>query len=273
MSVFIRQPRYGGNFAFYPDQVASLTDFIQSVRCLPEKKIEGKALIVPHAGYQYSGKTLYRTLKAQQSFPRIIILIGPNHTGLGSDVSIMSDGLWRIMHHTISIHSLAAKQILSQSKIIRDEPFAHEKEHSLEVILPLLLSIQPDIEIVPIIMKNYQPYVVKDIANAIIHTFCSVQEPYFVIASSDMSHYVSKAEALEKDGFAFQAIQCLDEEKLLDTVIKNRISMCGSGPVAIAIQIAKSKGAMQATLIDYTDSSEETKDSSEVVSYAGFILH
>ena len=116
MSVFIRQPRYGGNFAFYPDQVASLTDFIQSVRCLPEKQIEGKALIVPHAGYQYSGKTLYRTLKAQQSFPRIIILIGPNHTGLGSDVSIMSDGLWRIMHHTISIHSLAAKQILSQSK-------------------------------------------------------------------------------------------------------------------------------------------------------------
>ena len=273
MSYPIRQPRYGGTFAFYPNQEPFLTDFIHSIHHLPSKQIDGKGLIVPHAGYQYSGKTLYRTLKAQKSFPKTIILIGPNHTGLGSDASIMCEGTWQIMKHSVPIHSTIAKQILAQSKVLRDEGFAHEKEHSLEVILPLLLTLQPEIEIIPIILKNYQLPIIKNISEAIINTFNAIQESFLVIASSDMSHYVSKEEANRKDRIAFQAIQNLNEEALLASVLQYRISMCGSGPVAIALQVAKSQGATQADLIDYTDSSEETKDPSEVVSYAGFILH
>lgn len=273
MKPLIRQPRFGGAFAFYPDQEIALTDFIHSVSNLPVKQVEGKGLIVPHAGYQYSGKTLYRTLYAMQTIPRIIVLIGPNHTGLGSDASIMSEGVWRIMNHSVPIRSSVANQILTHSKVLVDEPFAHEKEHSLEVILPLLLTLQPKIEIIPIIMKNYHSNAVQDIASALINTFETVNEPYLVLASSDMSHYVSKTEAYKQDQLAFQVIKNLDEAKLLETVVKYRISMCGSGPVAVAIKVAKSKGAIQATLVDYTDSSEETKDQSEVVSYAGFILH
>ncbi|MCE5223645.1 AmmeMemoRadiSam system protein B [bacterium] len=273
MSTYIRYPNYGGRFGFYPDNPSMLKNFIKSVTDLPNKQIEGKGVIVPHAGYPYSGKTLYKTLKALKTFPETIIIIGPNHSGLGQDVAMISEGSWQIMGKSIQINSGLAKSIQQVSRIVQNDYTSHQKEHSIEVILPLLLSIQPEFRLVPIIMRNYHPSVVEDISQAIIFSFQTQSSTPLVIASSDMSHYVSQIEAKRKDEIAFQAIRHLDGKQLLSSVQQEHISMCGSGPVAVAMNIAKSQGATQATLIDYTDSSEETKDTSEVVSYAGFIFH
>lgn len=273
MSFALRQPRFGGVFGFYPDNPSTIQHFIQSVSNIPVQQFEGKGIMVPHAGYQYSGKTLYRTLKSLKTIPETMIIIGPNHTGIGNDVSIMTEGTWNILNQNIFIQSEIAEKIEKKSNIIQNDNIAHQKEHSIEVILPLLLSIQPKFRLIPIIMRNYHPSVINDVSEAIISALQSFSDPVLVIASTDMSHYVSQLEAHQKDQFAFEAIQKMDSQRLLHSVQLHHISMCGSGPVAVAMNVSIYLGATIASMIDYTDSSEETKDTSEVVAYAGFVFH
>lgn len=273
MNPIVRLPRFGGSFGFYPDNPDLIRRFYESVDNPLPNQLYGKGAVVPHAGYQYSGSTLCKTLKALQSIPDRLIIIGPNHTDFGKDVSIMTEGSWEILGHTVPIYESLACTILQGTDCIHQDIKSHQTEHSIEVLLPIILSINPKVRIVPILMRNYHPSIVDEVANSIIQSYQTEQPPAFIIASSDMSHYVSRTEAKQKDEIAFQAIYRLDSRQLLTVVHQHQISMCGSGPVAVAMKVSQQQGATMATLIDYSDSAEETKDTSHVVAYAGFIFH
>lgn len=269
--MIVRKPRFAGPFNFYPDSNKAIEEFIHTIENPNIQKSNALSIICPHAGYVYSAKTAIKVME-RINIPGNIVLIGPNHTGEGSRIATMSEGGWEIPGSVIPINTDLTAVLIKESQFLKADPLAHNHEHSLEVLLPLLYYFNPDISIVPITMGDYSIPVVQDLTSALIKSIQSFSSNLLVVASSDMSHYVSRDVANRKDSLAFSAIRNLNGLALLKTVKENNISMCGSGPVAVSIDYAKQRGATKAMLIDYTDSGFITGDSLSVVSYAGFIV-
>lgn len=262
----IRRAKFAGSF--YPASDFEIEEFIESNLVKIEEKYNAISVMVPHAGYIFSGKT---AIKVYSSIviPDSIVIIGPNHTGIGAQLSIMTEGLWETPLGNAYIDSELANNILSNSKYLQADDSAHMNEHSIEVQIPLLLYFNNNFKFVPIIMSNYSLAAINDIAFA-LSKVCSKNT--LVIASSDMSHYVPRNVAKELDFIAFEKILNLDAEGLMKVVYDYNISMCGSGPMSISIKYSIQKGAKYAKLIDYTDSGVITNDTFSVVSYAGFVI-
>ncbi len=269
----IRKPAVAGRF--YPADAAELN---KSIAALTDKKPRNRAVtgcILPHAGYIYSGRVAAETLLEIQ--PRKnIILLGPNHTGYGSPLSIMSNGLWETPIGKVKINNSLAADLLNEIPELKDDSSAHTYEHSLEVELPLLLRyFGNDFSIAPITIAddniNTLRKLGKGLAN-VINT-SGLKESTLIIASSDMTHYESKASAEKKDAAAIKAILSLDETLLMGKIEELGITMCGYMP-AIALMVAsKALGAVNAELVMYQTSAEATKDNSSVVGYAGIIIY
>ena len=268
----LRKYRFAGPNNFYSDQPSFLEKFFKENTSKDQENRKAFAAICPHAGYIFSAKTALMTLNKIQ-IPNKIVIIGPNHTGLGPPLSIMTNGDWEIPGHVISVDTNLADDILHQSTYLKDDSDAHKYEHSIEVILPLIYYFNPQFTFVPIIMRNYSSLYIDDLKNAIYKASLQNDNSFLLIASSDMSHFISRKEAKIKDEIAFEKIRNLDYTGLMEVVEKNHISMCGSGPVAVGLAYSKMKGAKKAKLINYTDSGYVTGDTQEIVSYAGFVVN
>jgi len=202
----------------------------------------------------------------------LYILIGPNHHGLGEPVSVFGEGSWNTPIGELKVDSEIAEAILSNSDYAKNDPMAHSQEHSLEVLMPFIKLSNQEAKIVPICMYAYNLKVCIDLGAAIAAALNRANKQAIIVASSDMSHYVSADFAKQADGFAIDKILALDPKGLLETVMKKNISMCGSGPAAVALIAANELGAKKAELVEYTNSGAVTGDNSEVVGYAGLII-
>jgi len=267
----LRKAKFSGPSSFYSDNPSLLHDFFEANTTKNSQKKSAFSVICPHAGYVFSAKTVLKTLELVQ-IPDTVIILGPNHTGYGPPLSIMTNGEWEIPGAILPINQIVAEKLMQSSKLLMQDTSAHLFEHSIEVILPILHFFNPGISFVPVVMGNYENSYWEDLANALFQTSLEEKNNFLVVASTDMSHFVSRREANQKDELAFQKIKTLDAIGLMETVRANKISMCGSGPVASSISYSKRKGAKQARLIDYTDSGYTTGDALQVVSYAGFIV-
>jgi AmmeMemoRadiSam system protein B len=226
----------------------------------------------------YSGKV------AAEVFARIepadtYIILGPNHTGMGAEFSVMGDGVWRTPLGDARIDGELAHKIVENSKHLELDDMAHMREHSIEVQLPLIQYLsKSDFMFVPIAVAHYAPNedylkVVREIGGAIAKACEGRREKIVVVASSDLTHYEPDATARKKDKLALDAVLALDEEKLLSVVAKNRISMCGFGPASVMLAAAKARGAKKAELVDYMTSGDTTGDKSAVVGYGGVVVN
>ncbi|MEA3507213.1 MAG: AmmeMemoRadiSam system protein B [Elusimicrobiota bacterium] len=269
----IRKPQVAGSF--YPAAEQELEKTVKNY--LGETDLSPAAgIMVPHAGYIYSGRTAgltYRRVK----IPDTVIIIGPNHTGRGAPVSVMAEGAWQIPPSEIEINSTLAGEIISGSRFAQNDTEAHaggfpRGEHCLEVQLPFLYYLNPSVNIVPVVMGVNDISYVEDLADAVISAIKGSSREVLIAASSDMSHFISEDEARKKDRMAIDKIMNLDYRGLMDTVRKNNITMCGAAPAAVMVKAADELGARKAELIDYTTSADTTGDSSRVVGYAGIIL-
>jgi MEMO1 family protein len=231
-----------------------------------ERRIVG--LVCPHAGYAYSGPTAARSYfeLVKDGKPKKIVIIGPNHTGQGTGVSIMSDGIWETPLGQIEVDRRTANAILNVSTIIDLDEQAHIYEHSVEVQLPFLQYVlKSKFEFVPICMMMQDLETSLEVGKAIGQALKG--EDAIIIASSDMTHYESAEAAKRKDHLATDAVLALDETKLQETVQSERISMCGHGPVASMILASKILDAKSARLLGYSTSGDITGDNSGVVGY------
>ncbi|MDD5618675.1 MAG: AmmeMemoRadiSam system protein B [Candidatus Omnitrophica bacterium] len=267
----IRKPVVAGQF--YPADKNSLEKQIRSF-IKETAKENALACIMPHAGYVYSGRVAAQTA-ASVEIKENIILLGPNHTGLGSDFSIMSEGKWQTPMGNVSINSSLAENIKDECPLIEDDANAHLHEHSLEVELPILqLLSEKEFSIVPLVLmpsdKASYEKISQSIYNAI--TKLNLKDKTLIVASSDMTHYESQESAEKKDTLAIEAILNLDEDLLLERVKEYNISMCGYVPAAIAIITAKKLGAKKTKLIKYQTSGETSGDYDAVVGYAGIVI-
>jgi AmmeMemoRadiSam system protein B len=274
----IRHPCQAG--AFYAGTAQSLKAQIEG--CFTHRFGPGKlpkvmedglrnvvGLICPHAGYMYSGPVAahaYYNL-AVDGKPDVVVIFGPNHTGRGSALALMSEGVWRTPLGDVEIDTLTAKQIVDESRIVDVDDSAHTFEHSIEVQLPFLQYLYGStFKFVPICFLMQDLKSSREVGRAVAKALSGKNG--LIIASTDMTHYEPHERSQRKDKMAIDAVAKMDEELYYSTVESQNISTCGYGPTVAVITAAKLLGAKRAKLLCYKTSGDVVGDFSSVVGYA-----
>jgi AmmeMemoRadiSam system protein B len=280
----IRQPAVAG--AFYPRDAEDLKKLIEScflddsgAGFIPEiSDFDGidypLNVMVPHAGYQYSGAiaSLDYCKIVQNGFPEVFIILSPNHTGFGSEISVFNEGEWITPLGSVEVESEFADEIISVSDIASADFQAHIREHSIEVQLPFLQYFSTDFKIVPITMGTQTFVTANDLANAIFEAGKKLGKSYCVIASTDLSHFNNQEKANKVDGFVLEDIEEMNEFKLFEEIVQYNITMCGYGPVMTTILVSKRCGRNTCDILGYRTSGDVTGDFSSVVGYASGVF-
>ncbi len=280
----LRQPAVAG--AFYPDNPENLRKLIEScflddagVGYLPKlNSFEDEDypinIMVPHAGYQYSGAIASRGYCeiVENGFPEVFIIISPNHTGLGSEISVFNEGEWITPLGSVEVDREFAQAIIESSDIASADFTAHIREHSIEVQLPFLQYFSNDFKIVPITMGRQTFVTSNDLSNAIFEAANKLDKSYCVIASTDLSHFNNQEKANKVDGFVLEDIEEMNEFKLFEEVVQYNITMCGYGPVMATMSLSKRCGKNTSEILAYGTSGDVTGDFTSVVGYASGIF-
>jgi hypothetical protein len=226
------------------------------------------AAVVPHAGYVYSGYEAAHVygLLAEQRVPRTVVVMGPNHRGYGSAVSVSKED-WQTPLGTVKIDQEAADSLWKECSIIDLDEESQHYEHSIEVQLPFLQYIYGDFSFVPLCIGLQDLETSREIAGCL-----SRLKDALILASSDFTHYESEESARTKDNLALEKILDLDARGFVETVYKHNLSICGFGAVAAAILAAREMGATRAELVKYGTSGDVTGDRGQVVAYAGIVF-
>ena len=230
-------------------------------------------LVCPHAGYIYSGPVAahsYYNL-AIDGKPDTVVIFGPNHTGEGSGLAIVKEGIWRTPLGDAQIDEAVAQEILRQSEIVDVDDSAHMHEHSIEVQLPFLQYLYgATFKFVPIgfLMQDLESS--REVGQAVAKA--TVGKNVVIIASTDMTHYAPHEVAEKKDKMALSALEKLDEKAFYSTVENYRITACGYGPVVALVTAAKILGAKKGRVLCYKTSGDVTGDYSAVVGYASVAI-
>ncbi|MBS1266485.1 MAG: hypothetical protein MAG795_00452 [Candidatus Woesearchaeota archaeon] len=253
----IRKPAVAGYF--YPSSSQELTNTIQQLIINaenPDYKGDVRAMILPHAGYRYSGRVAADALKYLPDAKTVIILAPSHHAGF-QGASIPDVTHYETPLGQVKLSS-KTKKLLQEDFIINHET-AHDKEHSIEVQLPLLQYKLDDFEIVPVLVGQTDPEMLATAIDKII------DENTLIIASSDLSHYYTHKRAKELDNICINAILNLSSLDLM------YCEACGKIPIKSLIEIAK-KQKWKSHLIKAENSGDITGEKKRVVGYASFIL-
>jgi len=279
----LRKPAVAGYF--YEDNPEKLRKQIKScflhtlgpgelpvVNTQGPRKIIG--LISPHAGYLYSGPVAaYGFLElSKDGVIDYVVIIGPNHHGIGAPVSIYPGGYWETPLGRIKVPENVVKEFIRTSSILEEDYEAHVYEHSIEVQLPFLQYIYGNtFNLIPISMLLQNPSAASDIGQTIATVLDN--KNFVVIASSDFSHYVPYNTAYQKDREAINAILKKNPRLLYRRVLELDISMCGYGPVMALLYTLKYLGLKsEGKLLKYLTSGDVTGDKTSVVGYSSIVF-
>jgi len=252
--------------SFYPSNKNEIINFFKNVKCL--KKRNAHAAIVPHAGYIYSGKTAFKTL-CSINIPNTVIIFCPNHRGLGYPISISPDKKWETPFGPVEVDMELGEKI-EAFEHARFDSLAHMYEHSLEVQLPILKMLHPEVKMVPVSIGTGDRDILNKFSSHIFRQTSGIDILY--LASSDMSHYVPADYASKYDGMVIEALEQLNVDLAFELVNRYDISMCGIYAAYVAVKCGKMNGANKGEVIEYTNSGVVTGDFNEVVAYLGMIF-
>lgn len=272
-----RRPCVAGTF--YPSDQRELLKLIENCFThelgpgrLPQKGgdlEEGLiALLSPHAGYIYSGPVASHgfLLLSERKRPHTVVVVGPNHTGVGTDVSLYPEGKWLTPLGAIDVDAEFTYSLVRRSARFSVDDFSHANEHSIEVQLPFLQYVLGDFKLVPICMLDQSKETSLEVGDAIAETMVGGET--LLVASTDMTHYEPAQEAKKKDEKVLSAVLALDIGGLYSTIASTRSTACGYGPMAVAMRAAQKLGTKSATLLKYANSGDVMGDDRSVVGYA-----
>lgn len=261
--------------SFYPNNKVQLAAMLENYFFNAKKELKEKTnqktncIIAPHAGYIYSAQTAAFSFSVLEKAKTFVIL-SPNHTGMGNEISIYPSGTWETPLGKVKINEQLSKKI---SELLGTETnaAAHLQEHSIEVQLPFLQCLfDKDFEIVAITIATQELQKLKELGQAIASA--TKKENVALIASSDFTHFEPLEEAERKDKEVIKFIEKLDIENFHKKVIGEQLSICGHSAIVALLQYAKETGKTKARLLHYDSSAGTTKDSSSVVGYASIAL-
>jgi hypothetical protein len=261
MAINIRKPAVAD--AFYPGEPDDLKKMIDGfLKDAKAVKVTGKlrALIVPHAGYVYSGPIAafgYKLLAKEKNISKVL-LIGPSHYAGFFGAAESGADAWQTPLGIVKCGKLGIR-----SELISSIPEAHAPEHNLEVQIPFLQTAMQNKNFIiyPILTGEVSP---ESLANALLDF---IDDKTLIIASSDLSHYLPYDVAKEKDAVTINAIKT-QNIKTLDT----KGDACGITAILTLLFIAKSK-AWKCKLLDYRNSGDTAGSKEGVVGYSAFIFY
>ncbi len=265
----VRNPVWAGSF--YPAQQSVLSDTINQLTArakltqiqLPPSDKPLKALIMPHAGYIYSGLTAahtYRVLSGKKF--KKIILVGPDHRVGFPNFAISDVDAYKTPLGDITLHKDAEK-LRNRSSLFNSIPVSDKSEHSLEVILPFLQLYLPRFELIPVVIGQQ-----VDIEQLVAAIRAVLDSQTLFVASSDLSHYLPYDQAVESDRETINMILKLEYEKLLT---KDNAA-CGKLPILTIIKMAK-QFSWQPVLLHYSNSGDTQGGKDRVVGYAAIAFY
>lgn len=258
---------------FYPKDAALLAREIE--RCFeigygrPERSEEYKGplgVVSPHAGYTYSGvvQSFSYGYAKRRKVPETVIIVGPNHTGYGSGVSIWPDGEWETPLGNLKIDSQLAEVLLE--RFPEFTPEAHRYEHSIEAQLPFVRYVFGEVKIVPICVLDQSLDTMRSLGELLRK---AIQEKnVLLVASSDFTHYEPEDAVNRKDMELIRKILELDAEGAYATAEEKGINACGLGPILAVMYALKDVPLLKAKLLKHATSADATGDRSSVVGYA-----
>jgi AmmeMemoRadiSam system protein B len=289
MTSAVRIPAVAGRF--YPGLAEELLREVREFTSTSKTPAEtGRTAaigcVAPHAGYIYSGGVagaVYSRLK----IPDRCVILCPNHTGKGRPLAIMATTTWQTPLGEVAADADMGARLLRRFPALQEDSAAHRAEHAIEVQLPFLQTLRPELKIVPIAIGTSDFNVLRGLGEALADVIADHHEEdrhhekdqkgerpekTLIIASSDMNHYESDAITRVKDHKAIQRVLALDACGLWEVVMNEDISMCGFGPTIVMLTAAKLLGATSAALVKYATSGDVSGDYASVVGYAGIIV-
>lgn len=260
----IREPVAAGRF--YPGEAAALAAAVDRCAGRAAGRADALAVIVPHAGYVYSGP-IAGAVFARIAIPPRVLLLGPNHTGLGAPRALAPEDGWRT---PLGVAPLDAALGEALGDAVARDGGAHRFEHSLEVEVPFLQRARPDVALAALCLAHLSAAACEQLGEAVAAAVRA--RPALLVASTDMSHYLPARTAAALDHLALERIVALDPQGLYEVVHREGISMCGVIPTTVTLFAARALGATRAELVRYGHSGEATGDDAAVVGYAGLIV-
>lgn len=273
--MFVRKPAVAGSF--YPADPAELKKLIDGSYLhplgpgsLPPAKEERKgvvACVCPHAGYAYSGPVAahsYLWLSGLRS-PELVVVVAPNHYGVGSGISTFREGLWETPLGRVPVDSDAAAEIVRLTGLVDFDPEAHRREHSLEVQLPFLQRIYGTFKLLPISLSFQDMETAREIGAGLSKMLAG--RDVVLIASSDLTHYEPAAVAREKDMALLKTVEDLDIGRFYQVLEERQVTACGFGAVATVMEASRLLGFRRGELHKYANSGDTTGDNDAVVGY------
>ncbi len=263
-----RQPAVAGYF--YPGIRSELERQLDEL--IPEsEKIVSPAIVVPHAGYVYSGGVA-GAVYGSVTLPDTFVILCPNHTGSGSDFDVYPEGEWLTPLGSAGVDQELVDQLIERFPLARKDGRAHAREHSLEVQLPFLQYLKGKISFLPICIRQFRYEYLEELGHTLADLIRSSGREILIISSTDMTHYEPQESANRKDRLAIEQMKDLNARGLYDTIHQHDISMCGYLPTTVTLIAARDLGCTQGTLVKYVTSGDVTQDYNSVVGYAGLYL-
>lgn len=265
----LREPAVAGQF--YPASPQQLRTMVESYVDPQASPAPALVAVCPHAGYVYSGAVAGKVL-SRVEVPRRVVVLGPNHRGVGAEAALMFRGGWLTPLGEVPLDQELGEKLLALSTLVEEDSLAHRYEHSLEVQVPFLQVLRRDFLLTPLCLGGLRLDECLQLGRELARAVGELEEPVLMVASTDMSHYISARQAEALDRKAIDRILALDPAGLYDTVRSLGITMCGVLPTTVALAAALELGAGRAELVEYTNSGAVSGDYDQVVGYAGLVI-
>jgi len=270
------QPVVAGQF--YPkgrqELLSALDGFVAGMKA-PEASQDPVGLLLPHAGYPYSGALAALGYRSVTRPPKTVVIAGPSHFLPFQGVSLFAGEAVVTPLGDLTVDQEACRFLMDSDARIAEVPPAFAREHSVEVHLPMVLRYWPGTQVVPIVMGQGRRQAVEPLVKALVRLW-KERGPFLFVASSDLSHYPSYDIAKKADKEFLDALLTGDEGQVeaVDRGIMGRhyeeyhCTHCGKEPVSVLLGWVKAIGAGKARILDYRNSGDVTGDLSRVVGYA-----
>jgi AmmeMemoRadiSam system protein B len=259
----IRQPAVAG--MFYPADKQSLLDDIHNYldQVSPGQGSIPKALVVPHAGYMYSGPiaaSAYKQLIPVKDKIKRVVLLGPSHRVAFHGLAAPQADFFKTPLGNIPIDHSTIEQVADLPQVILSDQ-AHLQEHSLEVQLPFLQDILTEFSLVPLVVGDADKHEVAEVIEKLWG-----DEHTLIVISTDLSHYHSYNEAKQMDQATSDAIINLKADQI------GFEDACGRNGLKGMITVAEEKH-LAADLLDLRNSGDTAGDKARVVGYGAYVFH
>jgi AmmeMemoRadiSam system protein B len=273
MSATIRKAAVAGSW--YPGSAATLTAEVDEyLEAAGPVTAQGRlvALVSPHAGLRFSGPVAaygYGLLRGRS--PLTAVIVGPSHRAAFEGVAVHAHGAWDTPLGRVPIDEGVAEALVGSGAGVFEDASVHRDEHSLEMQMPFLQRLVPDLRVVPAMMGHQSRAQVEALAGALAKALQG-RKDVVLVASSDLSHYHPATVANREDAVVVEQVGAFDDEKLMRRLETHENVACGGGPVVAVMKAARALGADRATVLRYADSGDAGGGKDQVVGYLSAAL-